>query len=106
MVCATSLFVSHSREKVTFIFLSFSIRKNNQIIFVDIKPNEGPRCPPIIFGKPDQTMLQYWTRIYVEQRDAPTDGWCPNGQYKWIVYGSVIGKKRDTCVNNYYRMKK
>lgn len=53
-------------------------------------------------------MREFWTRIYNEQKDAPTDGWCPPGQQKWIVYGSVIGKDRDTCtcVDNFYWMKK
>lgn len=84
------------------------MRPANDDIFVDIKPNQGKQCPPVLFAKPTETMGQYWTRIYETLTDAPADGWCPKGQEKWIVYGSVIGKDRDTCtcVTDFYWFKK
>lgn len=77
-------------------------------MFSDIKQGKGKQCPKNIMAKPTETMGQFWTRIYEEQKDAPEDGWCPQGQLKWIVYGNLIKKDRDTCVcvENFVWMKK
>lgn len=42
--------------------------------------------------------MQSWKRNYdLYKSITPSNGWCPEGQIKWVVFGELIGVEDDTC---------
>ena len=62
-------------------------------------PGEGPECPEVLLGSPDEPFYDFNMRIYEQFKDANiTNGWCAPGKYKQIILSKLIGKPQDLCV--------
>ena len=56
-----------------------------------------PDCPYLLGLRQDETFYDYYMRVGKDQKNAPLNGCCPAGSYKYIFASAVTGNTRNTC---------
>lgn len=60
-------------------------------------------CPDNIGIRKDELISDYYTKVAAIQKDAPENGWCRAGTFKYIFAKDIIGTSHNTCacfINN------
>lgn len=63
----------------------------------DCNVKHPPICPPIPTIGADELVSDYYARVGREVTNAPTNGCCPPGKYKWVFNQSYIGTTQNVC---------
>ncbi|CRK86631.1 CLUMA_CG000467, isoform A [Clunio marinus] len=64
----------------------------------DIKPGQGEKCPNSFKCGVEETLYECHLRTYeLLGENTPSDGWCAEGEIKWIIDKNLLGISSNIC---------